>query len=118
MVQDSVSDVDGRVLDGEWPSTLGDFPSGNGSAGGDFQFAFSVLPGDVDGDGSVDGRWNGADNLLIVQQIGKVFQDEGFDPRRDIDGDGVTNVFDSLLVRLRHTTALPSGGAPFSLSAA
>ncbi|MCX7429169.1 MAG: right-handed parallel beta-helix repeat-containing protein [Planctomycetia bacterium] len=53
----------GTQLDGEWtnPEYFGDiddnseFPSGNGVAGGDFQFAFTVLPGDTDRDGDVDG---------------------------------------------------------------
>ena len=42
----------GTRLDGEW-ATGGNYPSGNGIAGGDFKFRFNVLPGDVNRSGSV-----------------------------------------------------------------
>jgi hypothetical protein len=42
----------GIMLDGDW-ATGGNFPSGNGAAGGDFRFRLNVLPGDVDRSGSV-----------------------------------------------------------------
>ena len=53
-----VTDLAGNVLDGEWnnPSSYSQvgstdmFPSGNGSAGGDFAFRFDVLPGDSTGE--------------------------------------------------------------------
>ena len=59
----AVVDMAGNRLDGEWvnptwspPSapTGGDaWPSGDGTAGGDFQFRLNVLPGDVNQDGTV-----------------------------------------------------------------
>jgi hypothetical protein len=53
---------EGTRLDGEWtnPEYFGEiggnseFPSGNGVADGDFQFAFTILPGDATRDGIVD----------------------------------------------------------------
>jgi hypothetical protein len=74
----NAADVDtpaNTLLDGDWvsPECFGDttgnsvFPSGNGTAGGNFEFAFTVLPGDTDRDGDVDltdlthfgNGWNG-----------------------------------------------------------
>lgn len=50
----NVRDQGGNSLDGEWdnPSNLADgssdtFPSGNGTAGGNFSFSFTSLPGDT-----------------------------------------------------------------------
>jgi hypothetical protein len=50
---------DGVPLDGEWFNSsppmppFDTFPSGNGTAGGDFNFIFRVLPGDIDRNGIV-----------------------------------------------------------------
>jgi hypothetical protein len=40
-------------LDGDWSDGANAWPSGNGSAGGDFRFRFNVLPGDADRSGTV-----------------------------------------------------------------
>ena len=51
--------IDGEFLDGEWDNPVGEaaggdtWPSGDGTAGGDFRFKFNVLPGDVDRNGTV-----------------------------------------------------------------
>jgi hypothetical protein len=56
VLDDSITDVEGRRLDGEWtnPAALStsntavsEFPSGDGSAGGDFEFIMTLLPGDA-----------------------------------------------------------------------
>ncbi|HBO45632.1 MAG TPA: hypothetical protein DD670_17235, partial [Planctomycetaceae bacterium] len=55
-----IQDAAGNRLDGEWtnpPSTTpppSNYPSGNGTAGGDFIFKFNVLPGDANYDGAVN----------------------------------------------------------------
>jgi hypothetical protein len=42
----TVTDANSNALDGEWPGlTANAFPSGNGTAGGNFQFRLNVLPG-------------------------------------------------------------------------
>lgn len=51
----AVTDRSAVPLDGEWVNGSSLFPSGNGAAGGDFQFRFNVLPGDANGDGVVNG---------------------------------------------------------------
>ena len=62
-VDDSVTDIEGNRLDGEWvnPATLtttnaavSEFPSGNGQAGGDFNFVATLLSGDFNLDGVVN----------------------------------------------------------------
>jgi hypothetical protein len=50
----AVTDVTGNKLDGEWTNNSSTFPSGNGTAGGNFVFGVWVLPGDVDGSGLVN----------------------------------------------------------------
>ena len=49
----TVGDTEGNSLDGYWNDTVSAFPSGNGADGGAFSFAFNVLPGDADRNGSV-----------------------------------------------------------------
>ncbi len=48
----------GAALDGEWTDGVSN-ESGNGIAGGDFQFSFNVLPGDVDRAGVETARQRG-----------------------------------------------------------
>ena len=43
----------GNFLDGEWADGVDAFPSGDGTAGGDFRFSLNVLPGDVNRNGFV-----------------------------------------------------------------
>jgi hypothetical protein len=61
-IADAVTDVDGNLLDGEWTNPLSvttsnsmvsEFPSGDGDAGGDFNFVVTLLPADTNRDGYV-----------------------------------------------------------------
>jgi len=64
-LQDSVTDVDGgNLLDGEWTNPasvstenpeVSEFPSGNGTAGGDFSFVFTLIAGDFNLNNVVEG---------------------------------------------------------------
>ena len=58
---DPIEDAAGNRLDGDWtnPTSTSDtgdrvYPSGNGVAGGNFDFRFNVLPGDANQDGVVN----------------------------------------------------------------
>jgi hypothetical protein len=60
-LQDTVIDSGGIALDGEWTnpkavstSSSDTFPSGDGAARGDFEFLFTILPGDMNRDNSVN----------------------------------------------------------------
>lgn len=53
-LSDTVTDVVGNALDGEWTNQVSTGQSGDGTAGGDFSFRVNVLPADVNQDGIVD----------------------------------------------------------------
>jgi hypothetical protein len=52
----AVTNPAGDPLDGDWTDQVSSFPSGNGTAGGDFNFGFNVLPGDLNQDGIVNSQ--------------------------------------------------------------
>jgi hypothetical protein len=93
----TIEDLDGNALDGEWtnpgsvattdPTTV--FPSGNNVAGGDFEFVFTILPGDVN-----------RDNYVNVADLGEIstYYSNSISGRTwaqgDFNGDGYTNIAD------------------------
>jgi hypothetical protein len=91
---DTVSDVYGNALDGEWvnpqsnwstTAAISEFPSGDGNPGGDFNFVVTLLPGDANLDGAV----TAADFVILINNFGALFGrvfSEG-----DYNGDGATN---------------------------
>lgn len=101
-----VHDLDGTVLDGEWTNNSST-ASGNGTAGGDFEFNFNVLPSDVNNTANITSY----DYVYIRQLEGKTTADNGYIARRDIDGNGVINSSDwqKALDRMSQTLA---GGTP------
>jgi hypothetical protein len=91
--------TDGLRLDGEWLDGAAVYPSGNGTAGGDFSFRFNVVPGDVNRNtiaNSVDlslvraGR-GGNQTLLDVNGDGTV-SDADVDLERSLVGKGLIPV--------------------------
>ncbi len=63
-LSDAITDLEGNNLDGEWTnptsintinSAVSTFPSGDGLSGGRFNFVMTLLPGDANLDGIVDG---------------------------------------------------------------
>jgi hypothetical protein len=54
-LNDTATDTAGSALDGEWADGVDAFPSGNGTAGGEFNFTVNILPGDANRSGSVLG---------------------------------------------------------------
>lgn len=96
----AVTDADGNRLDGEWISPLGysdnepdssNYPSGNGVAGGNFEFAVTILTGDA----NRDGRVTLADLAAIQRNLGKMsgaIWEDG-----DISGDGKVTALDAAL---------------------
>jgi hypothetical protein len=81
-LSDAVTDIQGNALDGEWKNprqlstvnaTVSEFPSGDGFAGGRFNFVMTLLPGDANLDGVVNtvdyaifGANYGAQNALFT----------------------------------------------------
>ena len=121
-----VTDLAGNTLDGEWsnPTSYGQggatssFPSGNGTAGGNFAFRFDVLPGDSTG-GSL-GKVNVADINQTKSRSSLPETTSSY--RSDFDGNNLVNVADINYVKSRSSISslpvnppvLPSFGAVFS----
>lgn len=107
-----VTDTTGNALDGEWanPTSPAEggadaFPSGDGTAGGDFRFRLNVLPGDVNGTGNIFGT----DVTLVRNAQGSLPGSGLYTVFKDVNGSG--NIFgtDVTLVRNRQGTSLPGG---------
>lgn len=85
----AVTDTGGAALDGEWTNGVSAYPSGNGLAGGDFNFTFNVLPGDI-----------AQVNIVNVQSIAVItagWLRTGYQSG-DINGDGIVNSQDLAVV--------------------
>jgi hypothetical protein len=106
VLDDRASDSAGHVLDGEWTDNVSN-QSGNGVAGGDFTFAVNVLPGDVDGDGSVTTADVTAVRLLVPSSTAS----SNFNLRADLDGSGSVTTADVTSARLKVGTTLPAAPA-------
>ncbi|HEV2292307.1 MAG TPA: hypothetical protein VGR35_00530 [Tepidisphaeraceae bacterium] len=110
-----IIDSSGQLLDGEWtnpaetmPVTAGgadSYPSGNGSAGGDFNMRLNVLPGDVTRDGEVVGN----DVTSVRLNQGYLPGQSGYTIFRDVTGDGEIIGNDVTGVRSRQGLVLPAG---------
>ena len=98
----AVTDKAANALDGEWTNGVTSFPSGNGTAGGNFNFNFNVLPGDTNQDGIV----NGQDIANIASHW---LQTNGL--TGDINGDGIVNGQDVAAIASRWFNMLPAGGS-------
>lgn len=102
---DPVHDACENVLDGEWTTSTSTYDSGNGMAGGDFEFRFNVLPGD----GNASNTVTIMDPMLANAIKGKATGDPGYNPRYDVDGDGEITTSDCSLIYAQLGAALPAG---------
>ena len=87
-------------------------PSGNGQAGGDFNFSINVLPGDANQDGIV----NSQDIALLSSSWLASPQSGFFDPAIDSNGDGIVNTQDLALLSANWLKALPAQATGNSLA--
>ncbi len=85
---DTITDAAGNLLDGEW-SNGSSTTSGNGTAGGRFDFRLDVLPGDINNNGGVNTAdlFDGYDMVGTV--VGNVSQ-----AYFDVNGNGGVNTGD------------------------
>ncbi len=106
-----VTDLDGNVLDGEWGNSTSGFSSGDGVAGGDFEFLITTLSGDVNGD-DISSYFDFFD---VYYSAGESANDPGFNPKYDADGSGVIDSADyyQILAKLGATVPL---SAPLGLN--
>ena len=104
-----IRDAAGNRLDGDWtnPTSTTDagtgvYPSGDGMAGGDFDFRFNVLPGDATQDGSV--------GFADLNKVLANYHRTGMSwSRGDVTGDGIVNSDDLNMVLTNYDQTLPSG---------
>jgi subtilase family serine protease len=99
-----VTDSLGSTLDGEWTAGSSMYPSGNGVAGGNFDFQFNVLRGDVNHDGAVTGADGNAVRLNLLQNVST----SGYSAFDDLTGDGAITGVDGSYVRLNLEATLPA----------
>lgn len=102
---DPVTDLSGTILDGDWTDSVSTYTSGDGTAGGDFEFNFRVLVGDVIGNDSVDY----GDYYSVNYSIGRDVNHPNYSPRTDVDGSGVVEVSDRQTVSSNAWTSTPTG---------
>lgn len=100
-----VEDLDGNILDGEWTDEVSNFESGNGTAGGDFEFRFNVLDADAYATGNVDY----IDYIYIRYAVGQDTTDPGYNLRYDLDGSGTIKDSDWQHAITQLWTTLPAG---------
>ena len=106
-LSDSVRDVAGNRLDGNWVDQSSRFPSGDGQRDDDdaFRFRLNVLPGSAAGTGRV-GR---EDILDVVFRLGRGVDDPQYDFRADVNADGLIDDRDLREVVFRLGGRLPIG---------
>lgn len=102
---DPIVDLDGNVLDGEWVTNVTSGASGNGVPGGDFEFEFAVLPGDVNQSQLV----NNHDISATYARSGQSVNDSFYSALCDVDGSGLIDGTDWHAVLDMLGNSLPAG---------
>jgi hypothetical protein len=106
---DGVVDGAGVPLDGDWLNGADAYPSGDGAAGGDLRFRLNV----VSGDANRDGRVNAVDWFELLRRRQRSIANPGTGSFRysadyDLNGDGVLDTRDLLVIRRNLLGTLPS----------
>ncbi|MEZ6151419.1 MAG: retropepsin-like aspartic protease [Pirellulaceae bacterium] len=104
---DTITDAAGNPLDGEWSDAVST-SSGNGTAGGRFDFRLDVLPGDVDNSGGV----SSIDLYDVYGMWGTVVHEKN-DAYFDVDGNGGIISIDLYEAFKWYGRILPPPPAPF-----
>jgi hypothetical protein len=104
-VADSLQGTAGSPLDGEWHNGLST-QSGDGVAGGAFEYRFNVLAGDVDQSGQVEVR----DAAAMLRRLfsAAVGSSRSYSPLLDVNGDGEILPSDGALSRRSRVSRLPA----------
>jgi parallel beta-helix repeat protein len=110
-----VTDQVERPLDGEWADGADAFPSGNGAGGGNFVLTLNVLPGDVNGTGSVlADDFSEVKKRFFKDTTDTTTGDTSYSPFHDVDGSGSILADDYSEVKKRFFDTLPAdAAAPF-----
>ncbi len=104
VLSDDVRNQFGAQLDGEWRTDVSEI-SGDGRAGGNFQFQFNVLPGDSDQSGEVQA----SDGESILARLFAALGDDrdGYSIFDDLNGDGQIRANDGVVPFSRLGQHLP-----------
>jgi hypothetical protein len=111
-INDTVKDAAGNALDGEWTNGSSLYPSGNSTAGTDFNFRINVLPGDSNRNGTLTGTTDGVLGTDVIKVRNAQFlttADPTYSPFDDVNGSGNVSGVDVVAVRNRQFTGLPTG---------
>ena len=100
-------------LGGTTATTVFGTGSGDGLAGGDFDFYFSVLPGDANQNGTV----NASDSNLVKLDVNLHSTQAGYNPFYDLDGNGTINASDSNVIKENSNRRLNVNSPPALTSA-
>jgi len=100
-----IRDPGGAVLDGEWVNNSDTFSSGNGVAGGDFEFLFKVMPGDVNQNNSVEY----SDYYASSMRQGLTTTSVNYNAFADVDGSGVHESQDAQDILSQLGATYPAG---------
>ena len=88
------------------------YPSGDGTAGGAFRFAFNVLPGDVNQSGGVlADDYSAVKKKFFKDTADATSTDASYSPLHDVDGSGVILANDFSEVKKRFFDSLPPAAA-------
>ena len=112
-----VKDPQGNLLDGEWRNPGGPglsdgdrFPSGDGTAGGDFRFRINVLAGDTERDGIELARdYSEVKRRFFSSADGSTTGSAPYSLYHDTDGSGIILARDYSEVKKRFFNTLPVG---------
>jgi len=101
---DTIADLEGNLLDGDWLNSSDAFPSGDDAAGHDFKFQVNIVRGDVNRSNTVLG-----DDVILVRNA----QFRGtthpqYNPFLDVNGSGIILGDDVILARNLQFTNLPA----------
>ena len=103
LVSDAITDAFGNSLDGEWMNGVTSGSSGDDTSGGDFEYRFDILHGDVNQTATVF-----SDDVILVRDSQFIFPGNPlFDPLVDIDGSGTIFSDDVIGVRDGQFVFLP-----------
>jgi hypothetical protein len=101
----SIASLEGAPLDGNWATGSSTYAagSGDGTAGGDFEFVFNALVGDVQANGRVSPQDITAARAALQSVFGTLPGNDTF--RFDIDGSGRISPSDLTQIRSQLTSA-------------
>jgi hypothetical protein len=105
-ISESMLSASGIPLDGDWTDGASG-ESGDGSPGGQFNFRFNSLLGDISGDGTT----SFADITAVRPSVGQVVQDSQM-AFLDVDGNGVISFADLSSIRQNVGSQLPEPPEP------